>query len=220
MGYGKRSEVRNGVEGVVCSRCKEFKPISEFNLRSPLLRLWQYYCKSCQAAIDKVNNQKQLERRGGRKLVQRIKDSDQSYCSRCKHWKPKNEFNFWSRETGRLQNYCRDCQHEIDREHYLANRERVQERNKAARKQNRERAQEHLHQLFTGAKCEDCGTTDPAVLTFHHVKGNKRDNVSNMVSRGVTLDSIVAEIDKTIVLCWNCHMKREQKKRGSFRSLW
>lgn len=220
MGYGRRSELVDGIQQVLCSRCKQYKPVSEFNLRTPLLRLYQYYCKECQAAIDHINNQKQLEKRGGRKLVRRDPHSDQSYCSRCKQWKPKTDFNYWSRETGRLQNYCRDCQHEIDREHYVANRERVQARNKAAKIVNRERAHDHLHQLLAGAKCEDCGTTDARVLTFHHVKGKKRDNVSNMVANGKSLDGLYQEIDKTIILCFNCHMKREQEKRGSFRSLW
>ncbi len=220
MGYGRRAELVDGILQVKCSRCKQYKPVGAYNLRTPLLGLYQYYCKSCQAAIDKVNNQKQLEKRGGPKLVQRIKDSDQSYCSRCKRWKPKTEFNFWSRETGRLQNYCRGCQHAIDREHYVANKERVQERNKAAKVRNRERAQEHLHEVLSGAKCEDCGTTDARVLTFHHAKGKKKHDVSNMVTSGMSLDSVYEEIGKTIILCFNCHMKRTQKERGSFRSLW
>lgn len=220
MGYGRRSEIRDGLEGVVCSRCRQFKPVSEFNLRTPLLRLYQYYCRSCQAAIDKVNNEKQLERRGGRKLVQRIKGSDTSYCARCKQWKPKSEFNFWDRAKGILQCYCRDCQHEIDREHYVTHKERVQGRNKATKRSNREKGQEHLHKVLSGARCADCGTTDPAVLTFDHVRGQKKYDVSNMVSRGMSLDSLHIEIGKTEIVCFNCHMKREQKRRGSYRSLW
>ena len=220
MGYGKRSELVDGIQQVLCSRCKQYKPISAFNIRSPVLGLYQYYCRECQAAIDKANNDKQLERRGGKKLVRREAGSDQSYCARCKRWKPKSEFNFWDKSKGMLQYYCRECQHEVDREHYIANKERVQERNKKAMVQNRERAKEHLHQVLTGARCEDCGTTDPAVLTFHHVKGKKKDNVSNMVSKGISLDTLYAEIDKTIIICFNCHMKRTQREKGWYRSLW
>jgi hypothetical protein len=219
MGYGRKSELRDGIEQVFCSRCHEYKPVGNFNLRTPLLHLYQYYCRECQAAIDKVNHEAELNKRG-RKLVRRIPDSDVSYCSRCKTWKPKNEFNFWDVTKGILQYYCRDCQHATDREHYVAHTERVLETNKASRIKGREKAQEHLYNVLSGSKCADCGTTDAKVLTFDHVKGKKKHNVSNMVSNGMALGTIYAEIEKTEIVCFNCHMKREQRRKGSFRLLW
>ena len=219
MGYGRHSEIIDGIEQVFCSHCQQYGPVREFNLRTPLLHLYQYYCRSCQAELDKTNHAKAIEERG-RKLVRRIPNSNVSYCSRCKEWKPKSEFNFYDKKKGTLQNYCRDCQHIIDREHYINHPERVQETNKASRLKGREKAQEHLYNILSNSKCADCGTTDPKVLTFDHVRGKKNHDISNMVSNGMALETLKDEMDKTEIVCFNCHMKREQRRKGSFRMFW
>ena len=35
MGYGRKSEIRDGREMVFCSHCKQFKDVAEFNLSLP-----------------------------------------------------------------------------------------------------------------------------------------------------------------------------------------
>jgi hypothetical protein len=45
------------------------------------------------------------------------------------------------------------------------------------------------------------------------VRGTKRGNVSDMVNNGWSMDTIVAEIAKCDVVCFNCHMKRERNRR-------
>jgi hypothetical protein len=219
MGYGRRSEWIDERQQVFCTRCKQYKHVTDFNLRTPLLRLYQYYCKSCQAAIDKVNHEAALEKRG-RKLVRRIPDSDLSYCSREKVWKPNSEFNYWNRQKGILQYYCRDCQHQTDRQHYVTHTERVRQTNKVSNIRLRDKAREYQYNILKSAKCADCGANDPTVLTFDHVKGEKKFNIAYMVTKGMALERIQSEIEKTEIVCFNCHMKREQKRRGHFRSLW
>jgi hypothetical protein len=92
--------------------------------------------------------------------------------------------------------------------------------NRAMKIKNRALGQEHLYQILSTARCADCGTTDPTVLTFDHVKGEKKHNIATMISLGYALDTVKAEIDKTETVCFKCHMKREQKRRGLYRSLW
>jgi hypothetical protein len=58
--------------------------------------------------------------------------------------------------------------------------------------------------------------TDPRVLEIHHLYG-KDMAVSAMVSRGYSIKRIQAEIDKSIVLCANCHRKLTVEERGWFR---
>ena len=38
-------------------------------------------------------------------------------------------------------------------------------------------------------------------------------NISDMVTQGYAIETIKAELKKTDVTCFNCHMKREQKRR-------
>lgn len=58
-----------------------------------------------------------------------------------------------------------------------------------------------------------CTVTDPEVLQFDHVRGRKRLEISRMVSDGYSWAVIEAEIDKCVVRCANCHMKRTNRQR-------
>lgn len=64
--------------------------------------------------------------------------------------------------------------------------------------------------------CADCGLTFPAVcMDFDHVRGDKVDNVSYLVSGHRRWEIIETEIAKCEIVCSNCHRVRTlNKKRG------
>jgi hypothetical protein len=51
-------------------------------------------------------------------------------------------------------------------------------------------------------------------LTFDHVRGTKKGELANMIGRGRSIETIKEEIRKCEVVCFNCHMRREHKRRG------
>lgn len=54
--------------------------------------------------------------------------------------------------------------------------------------------------------CQICGEKDIRCLDYHHVsKENKVKSIAHM--RSAPIDSLLAEIEKCIVLCANCHRK-------------
>lgn len=65
--------------------------------------------------------------------------------------------------------------------------------------------------------CVDCGQRDVEVLIFDHVRSEKKDNVVDLVRQGFSIKTISLEIEKTDVVCFNCHMRREQSRRGYSR---
>jgi len=81
----------------------------------------------------------------------------------------------------------------------------------------KQRARQFVHEYLAQRSCADCGEKDNEVLTFDHISGEKRDNVSDMVRQGFAIKTIALEIEKTDVVCFNCHMKREQARRGYSR---
>ena len=81
----------------------------------------------------------------------------------------------------------------------------------------KKRAREFVNYYLSQRSCADCGEKDIEVLTFDHVSGEKRDNVSDMVRQGFSTKTIALEIEKTEVVCFNCHMRREQSRRGYSR---
>lgn len=67
--------------------------------------------------------------------------------------------------------------------------------------------------------CIDCGESDPVVLTFDHVEGKKEAAVCDMVRNGSSWSTILTEIAKCAVRCFNCHMRKTARERGWFKNL-
>jgi len=65
---------------------------------------------------------------------------------------------------------------------------------------------EWYKELKKTLKCERCGFSHPAALTFHHRdEKDKTMEVSIMVQNSGSKKKIEAEISKCEVLCHNCH---------------
>lgn len=59
--------------------------------------------------------------------------------------------------------------------------------------------------------CQQCSTTDPVCLDFHH-PNSKRDGVAKMVSWRRSIESIRREIDRCVLLCASCHRAEHRSK--------
>ena len=81
----------------------------------------------------------------------------------------------------------------------------------------KQRARQFVNEYLSQRACVDCGEKNTEVLTFDHVRGEKRDDVTTMVKDGLSIKTISLEIEKTEIVCFNCHMRREQGRRGYSR---
>jgi hypothetical protein len=54
--------------------------------------------------------------------------------------------------------------------------------------------------------CAFCGEHDPTCLDFHHT-GDKEHTISHMAYKCFSIEDIMIEIEKCIVVCANCHRK-------------
>jgi hypothetical protein len=61
-------------------------------------------------------------------------------------------------------------------------------------------------------QCVCCGNSDFRVLDFHHCKGKKEFNVSEMTNTSKKM--LLAEIEKCEVLCANCHRIETYESRN------
>lgn len=68
----------------------------------------------------------------------------------------------------------------------------------------------HISQIKASTPCADCGQHYPApVMEFDHSKEYiKRDSVSRMVGSGLSLKTILEEVNKCDLVCANCHRMR------------
>jgi len=79
---------------------------------------------------------------------------------------------------------------------------------------DRERAQKFALEYLSTHPCVDCGETDPLVLEFDHVRGEKRGHRATLIRNGATIAKLQEEIDKCEISCANCHRRKTVKEKG------
>jgi len=136
-------------------------------------------------------------------------------CPKCTKNKSILDFNKnISRKDG-LQNYCRECQKINDKNFQPKRNSFVQQ------KRNNEKRQKNRQYIIDYLKlnpCIDCFEKDVIVLEFDH-RGDKKMDVSTMVTRGYSLKKIKEEIEKCDVRCANCHRRKTAKQFKWYKEL-
>lgn len=74
-----------------------------------------------------------------------------------------------------------------------------------------------IYKYLLDHPCVDCGTIDPLVLEFDHIRGHKVANISKMASKGYTWETIEEEISKCDVRCANCHNIKTATKNRTYK---
>jgi len=144
-----------------------------------------------------------------------VSEEGSKRCSKCGETKPLTEFN--RKDNVRWQSSCRACNSAYLKEHYRKNKAYYvakAAKNKRVAQQN---ARAYIWRYLAEHPCVDCGETDPVVLQFDHVRGDKSFAVSQMLGPGFSVRRIEIEIAKCEVRCANCHARRTAIQRGYYR---
>jgi hypothetical protein len=75
----------------------------------------------------------------------------------------------------------------------------------------REEIMRRIRSYKLGKSCVDCGESDPIVLEFDHVRGEKRADIGRM-SQVATWAKIEDEIAKCELRCANCHRRKTARQ--------
>lgn len=124
-------------------------------------------------------------------------------CTICKIEKSIVDFR---RDKTRLdghQPHCKACARAHHKSAYVTKyKQRIQERGAA-------RAAKHalvIRNYKETHPCCYCGEADPVCLEFHHPDSSEKEfGIAGGLSR--SLDKIISEMQKCIVVCSNCHKK-------------
>lgn len=96
------------------------------------------------------------------------------------------------------------------RKYYALNSKYYKDKAKENKRQNRIWFSDYKKTI----SCERCGENHPACLDFHHIDSKeKRYLVSRMPGVGASINTMLKEIEKCIVLCSNCHRKEHSKNK-------
>lgn len=107
--------------------------------------------------------------------------------------------------------WCKLCVKAYDSLYYKQNKHRRPPQRKA----DRERKQDYIFAYLSKNPCVDCGESDPVVLEFDHINGNKIAAIADYLTRSIL--RIKSEIDKCVVRCANCHRRKTAKELGYYR---
>ncbi len=135
-------------------------------------------------------------------------------CTKCGKEKDISEFS-WSIRGIKKHSTCKGCRSKEHSNYYERHKERLLEYKWNRQVRKREEARAYVEEYKRNHPCMDCGITDTMVLSFDHVRGKKKMDISQMVNQGYSLEAIRAEIEKCEVVCLNCHYKREKTRRGT-----
>ena len=137
-------------------------------------------------------------------------------CTRCGQEKSLDEFNFKKRSLNLRHYQCKECTRAFVRNHYNTNRAYYLKKARKRNLANRLIIQRYIRRYFSLHPCVDCGESDFLVLEFDH-RGNKINEVSNLIKGRYPLLKVKEEIQKCDVRCANCHRRKTAKQ---FRWFW
>jgi hypothetical protein len=140
-------------------------------------------------------------------------------CSTCNAILPLTQFNWRNKEVGTRHTICKRCHAEYRRRHYLENLEKYKAKarkwDKDHKAELKQKAQKFVFEYLLEHPCVDCDESDPIVLEFDHVRGEKLATISYLVSV-CNIEKIQTEIEKCDVRCANCHRRRTAEVGGWF----
>ena len=138
-------------------------------------------------------------------------------CVTCGEFKHEDEYA-WRYKFRRIKwNTCKSCQSDQRADWYQRNKEKHKKTAAKNKKLAIKASKDFVWNYLSAHPCVDCGESNPIVLEFDHVRGNKRKTLSRLTGEGYSIEAIQKEINKCEVRCANCHRIRTAKERGWFR---
>lgn len=112
---------------------------------------------------------------------------------------------------------CKTCNKEQQQKWYQDNKKLQCQKVTNYKKKNKEENRNFVFEYLQNNPCRMCGESDILVLEFDHL-GNKKNNISEMISGGHSLEALKKEVDKCQVLCANCHRRKTAIDQNTYRN--
>jgi len=136
-------------------------------------------------------------------------------CYQCGESKSLNLFSKNKTRKDGHSSLCKSCSKDYYSDYVRKHKGAYKEYARTTRKKIRQEVFDYLK----SHPCVDCGESNPVVLEFDHVRGQKRCHLSHMIRRGYGLKVVRDEIKKCEIRCSNCHKIRTAKVKGWYKDL-
>ena len=140
-------------------------------------------------------------------------------CPKCKIRKNiKNEFHKNKSRPDGHQNLCKKCRNKYTSKWQKQNYIKLKPKKRLDKLNLKQRNKQYILDYLKSNPCVDCGESDPVVLEFDHVRGDKLHNLVKMISNGMSIRRLEIEIEKCEIRCANCHRIKTVKEVNSYRN--
>lgn len=126
-------------------------------------------------------------------------------CTKCRKRKDELDFVFRNKAKNQRVRYCRSCSRNAIRRHY---KQYYVDKSRKYRQILIAASRDLIWEHLKSHPCVDCAETDPLVLEFDHVRGQKEFNISTMMRGKMSVSQIQNEMAKCDVRCSNCHKRK------------
>lgn len=134
-------------------------------------------------------------------------------CNHCKRELATTLFSKNSRQADQLDKRCKECQSELSKKYMDKKREAIREYNRNWARNRRVHMRALVLEYKQQRACVDCAESDPDVLEFDHVRGEKCGDINGLVRHLRNDVALLAEIAKCEVRCANCHRRKTARER-------
>lgn len=133
-----------------------------------------------------------------------LEDGDKlKTCICCKQTKHGNEFYKDATQKDGLGKYCKECFKEKQKIYYERNKKMIMENRKDYHRARRRVMQDFANSFKT--PCAKCGESRMWLIDYHHKDPSLKSFTIGSSANGHSKKTIIAEIDKCVCLCRNCH---------------
>jgi len=140
-------------------------------------------------------------------------------CTKCDKDKKINEFMFRNKKSDKLVPWCNECRKNYKNNYYKENIDKINVQDNSSRNDRLLRNRQFIWDYYKEHPCVDCGESNPIVLQFDHINGDKFKNISMLVGGRYSIEMIQKEIDKCVVRCGNCHLIKTALEQDWYKNI-
>jgi len=185
-----------------CTRCKQIKPVAEFNKSTTARDGLQNWCKECQRVYNHSPQRKAIIKNRVHKVI------TSKRCPKCGHTLPASSFYRCRSKLYGIHDWCKECQRKISREHMRRVRQTEEGKNhcnelshkyrhtqkglEMSRRAYRMNREKKIASAFVRQKVKQGHLPHPSTMLcsvcenrqaehYHHPKGYDRENRLNVI---------------------------------------
>lgn len=128
-------------------------------------------------------------------------------CTKCFKEKSFSDFHKRSSSKDSLQSLCKECSIKLNKYRYKKKTKEEKQKVVNSSKRKREELVTIVNNFKKLNRCCFCDEKHVCCLDYHHLDPNNKEFEIGYLARAKSVNKIIDEIKKCVIVCANCHRK-------------